>query len=60
MSVKFLNCVRERSEMLYRICLHSSFNNIDFQCMRSIQEHITVETISPLYLKFFSVPHRSY
>ena len=36
MSVKFSNCAKERSEMLYRLCLHSSCNKIDFQCMKNV------------------------
>ena len=30
---------------MYRLGLHSSCNKIDSHCMKSIQEHLTVETI---------------
>ena len=49
MSVKFANCVKERSEMLYRLGLLSGCNKIYFQCMKNIYEHLTVE-IFPLYI----------
>ena len=45
MSVKFANCAKERIEMLYRLCLQSSFNKIDFQRMNSIYEHLSVEIV---------------
>ena len=45
MSVKLANCAKERSEMFYHLCVHSSCNKIDFQCMKSIHEHLTGETV---------------
>ena len=41
-----MNCAKERSEMFYHLCLHSSCNKVVFPCMQNIQEHLTVEIVA--------------
>ena len=57
MSVKLSICAKEKSEMLYRLCLHSVCNKIDFQCIKNIHEHLAVETVALRCFKFSSVTH---
>ena len=45
MPVTLANSAREKSEKFYRLCLHSSNNTIDFQCMKNVHEHLTVDIV---------------
>ena len=46
MFLKCSDCTKERSGMLYRLCLRFTCNKIDFLCKKNIHEHLTVKTVA--------------